>query len=1016
MVATIVPPTEQYQESGMPPNLEKPVVGFPRGHLVPGDFMALRPTTSALLVVLVLVLGLPLGPVPADAHTTAGYSLMSWTDADGRALGAVYALAEDRDGYLWLGTDAGLFRFDGARFTAWSQLSDDPLPDGSVTALRVASDGSLWVGFDRAGVRKLSNGRDVPIANNSRLDKVTDLVEDRKGTMWVVAEGTLHELGRSGWQPVQLPWKDQPGRVLQPAVLSDGSLWVTTRWGVFRHADDREGFELMSEGHVWGVTSDDKGKVWTTDTVHGFRKLGSTAAPTPGVEGAGYRVLSDCRGDLWIATFADGLWRAKNGQVVDRAGLRTGLSSDTILSLIEDRDGNIWVGTTAGLHRFRARPLTPVQNVGFVLAVEPAADGGMWVATTTALLKMESPTSRSKSRPIPAADVRALFRDERDTLWIGAVGGLWKIERGSSSLVQATATPLSTLTSVSSDGRGGIWLGDESAVMHWDRRRLVSWTRRTSTAPAVTFARADSTGRLWLGHADGRVEVESPDGVRRAVAPAHVDGGRPRMIHALFEDRDGAVWLAGSDGLSRYGNGALSTITVKNGLPDNQVWAIVEDDQRRLWLSMDRGLVRIDRAQLDLALTKPAHRIRYLVYDAMDGVAGAAVGRVRSARAADGSLWFVRGGGLTVVDPTRPDVTVAPPMARIESVTVDGRRLTSMGHTTFESGTKRVQFSFTAVTLTSSHRVQFRYRLDGFDPDWVTAGTRRRNAYYTNLSPGDYRFRVEAQLEDGTWDQSSTNWSFSVRPAFYQTPWFALMAFSIVGSAIWGTWLLRLRMVRGEFAAVLSERMRLSRELHDTLLQSLVGVALQIEDAAQDLAPEATVARSRLFGIRRRVEGHIREVRQSIWDMRSPRSTACLGGAFEEFGRRAVEGTATRFSVVVKGTARRYPTDVETHLLRIGQEAVTNAIRHGNASRIRLTLDYAPRSVTLQVEDDGLGFEASPTTLARGHYGLTTMRERAEHLSGRFRVVSEHGEGTLVEVVVPTPHMDTPVEATASAG
>ena len=468
--------------------------------------------------------------------------------------------------------------------------------------------------------------------------------------------------------------------------------------------------------------------------------------------------------------------------------------------------------------------------------------------------------------------------------------------------------------------------------------------------------------------------------------------------------------------MSRYANGALATITVKNGLPDNQVWAIVEDDERRLWLSMDRGLVRVDRTQLELALTKPAHRIRYRVYDAMDGLAGAAVGRVRSARAADGSLWFVRGGGLTVVDPARPDETVAPPMARIEAVTADGRRLSPTGHTTLESGAKRVQISFTAVTLTSSHRVQFRYRLDGFDPDWVTAGARRRKPSTRTSRPGDYRFLVEAQLEDGTWDQSSTTWNFSVRPAFYQTPLFALLAFGIVASGVWGTWLLRLRMVRREFAAVLSERMRLSRELHDTLLQSLVGVALQIEDAAQDVAPDATGVRSRWSGIRRRIEGHIREVRQSIWDMRSPRlADGTLASAFEDYGRRLVEGSATCFSVTVTGTPRRCGGDFETQLLRIGQEAITNAIRHGHATRIRLTLDYTPRSVTLQVEDDGLGFESSPAALARGHYGLTTMRERAEHLSGRFRVVSEHGEGTLVEVVVPTPHLDTAVEAAASA-
>jgi signal transduction histidine kinase/ligand-binding sensor domain-containing protein len=975
-----------------------------------------RPEIVAVRVVFALVLGLASAPAPADANTTAGYSLMSWTDADGRALGAVYALAEDRDGYLWLGTDAGLFRFDGARFTAWNQLSDDPLPDGSVTALRVAADGSLWAGFDSAGVRKLVAGRDVPIPGNSRLDKVTDIVEDRKGTMWAVADSALYTLGRTGWQLIQLPWKDQPGRVLQPAVLSDGSLWVSTRWGVFRHADDRDAFQLVSGGHIWGLTSDRQGTVWTTDTVHGFRRIGSVGATSPGIEGAGNRLLVDGHGNIWVATFADGLWRAKDGRVVERASLRTGLSSDSVLSLAEDRDGNIWVGTTAGLHRFRPRRLTPVENVGFVLTIEPAADGGMWVATTTTIFKMDSPAATTKTRPMAAPDVRTLFRDQQDTLWVGAVGGLWKLDHGARSLVQAASIPLSTLASVSSDNRGGLWLGDERDVMHWDRHRLVPWTRRTSGAPAVTFTRADSTGRLWLGHADGRVEVESPDGMRRIVAQAQVDGGRPRMLHALFEDRDGTVWLGGNDGLSRYADGRLLTITTKNGLPENQVWAIVEDDERRLWLSMDRGLVRIERTQLELALTKPAHRIRYRVYDAMDGLAGAAVGRVRSARAADGSLWFVRGGGLTVVDPARPDETVAPPMARIEAVTADGRRLSPTGHTTLESGAKRVQISFTAVTLTSAHRVQFRYRLDGFDPGWVTAGGRRRNAFYTNLSPGDYRFLVEAQLEDGTWDQSSTTWNFSVKPAFYQTPWFALLAFGIVASAVWGTWLLRLRMVRREFAAVLSERMRLSRELHDTLLQSLVGVALQIEDAAQDLAPEATVVRSRLSGIRRRIEGQIREVRQSIWDMRAPRLAAgTLAAAFEDYGRRAVEGSTMRFSVTVKGTARRCPADVETHLLRIGQEAVTNAIRHGHAERIRLTLEYAPRSVTLQVEDDGLGFESSPAALARGHYGLATMRERAEHLSGRFRVVSDHGEGTLVEVVVPTPHLDTAVEAAASA-
>src|SRR5436190_19019454 len=274
MVAAILAVAVLYQESGIRPRGEKPVVGFPRRQLVPSNSMPSRPATSALLVVFGLAMGALLAPVPTLADT-GGYSLMSWTDADGRALGAVYALAEDRHGYLWLGTDAGLFRFDGARFTAWNQLSDDPLPEGSVTALRVAADGSMWVGFDRAGVRRLSGARNIEIAAATTLDRVTDLVEDRAGTMWAVADGALHVLRHGAWQPVQLPWKDQPGRVLQPAVLADGALWVSTRWGVFRHTGEEDAFQLVSAGHTWGLTSDREAAVWTTDTVHGFRRMGA---------------------------------------------------------------------------------------------------------------------------------------------------------------------------------------------------------------------------------------------------------------------------------------------------------------------------------------------------------------------------------------------------------------------------------------------------------------------------------------------------------------------------------------------------------------------------------------------------------------------------------------------------------------------------------------------------------------------------------------------------------------------
>jgi signal transduction histidine kinase/ligand-binding sensor domain-containing protein len=961
----------------------------------------LRLVNAALIGLMTAAAVVPSPAQTLDAPVT-GHSLSSWTAADGRALGSVYAIAQDADHYLWLGTSDGLVRFDGAQFTAWSALSDDPLPPGAVTALHVAADGDLWVGFDSGGVRRLSGTRVVPLrASLDQLSQVTDLVQDPAGDMWAVADGALHVLRGGVWKPVRLPWTVAPGRVLQPVIFKDGSLWVATRWGVFRRVDQQDTFRLEDDRYVWGLTDDASGGVWITDIAAGFRRLGSAAAPR-GLEGAGYRMLSDSRGNIWTGTFGDGLWRTRDGKVVERATLRTGLSSDSVLALAEDRDGNIWVGTTAGLHRLTPRRLTPAENIGFVLAVEPAAGGGMWVGTTTGIFRAHSAFDRPPARaPGTALEVRSMVRDG-DTLWIGAAGGLWRLDDRGPALVTATPTPAFIVTSLSADGNGGFWLGDGKEVMHWDGRRLRPYAVDGAGATRVTFAGADRERRLWLGHSDGSVSVETPGGDRQSIAPPARPPERPRAIYSLFEDSGGTMWIAASDGLGRRMGRGIATINSRQGLPGDRVWSAVEDAQGYLWLSMDRGLVRVSRADLDAAVAHPAKRMRYRLYEPSDGLAGTPVGRIGSARALDGSLWFVRGGGLTVVDPGRLGDVPLPPVARVESVVANERRRDPLAGTAFDAGTRRLQIAYTAVTLTSPHRLRFRYRLDGFDSDWVTAGS-RRTAFYTNLPPGDYRFRVEAQLEDGASNASSAVWDFSVRPAFYQTPWLAALVLAAGASTVWLAWWLRLRIVHRRFSAVLSERMRLSRELHDTLLQSLVGVALQVQAAAHDVSPDAPIGR-RLVEIRRRIEAHIRETRHAIWEMRSGRlAERDLGRALAESGREAVAGTEVRFSSVVSGDPRRCGADLETNLLRICQEAVANAARHARASAIQVALDYAPDIVTLRVVDDGTGFDPGAPPEQAEHYGMSTMRERVEQLGGRFTLVSGPGQGTRIEVEVPAP-------------
>jgi signal transduction histidine kinase/ligand-binding sensor domain-containing protein len=956
-------------------------------------------------------------PVRAQLdNLLTGYSLTSWNEGDGHPLGSVYAMVQDPQGYLWLGTDAGLFRFDGSRFTAWNTISDVALPAVPVRALRITSRGSLLVGLDDGGIREIRNGTLIEITRKGlrTSEGATELAEDRAGTLWMVANRELYRLRGGQWEKVELPWRFRPGSVLQPLVSRNGDLWVATRWGVFHRAAANDAFELVSHEYVWGIHEDGNGVMWTTDIAAGYRRLGAPAAPRHPLEGAGYRLTHDRRGNLWVATFGEGLWRVREAEQsgpprVERANLRTGLSSDSVQSVLEDRDGNIWVGTTGGLHRLQERPLTPVENVAFVVAMEPADGARMWAGTTNGIQQFSGapgPWGRIGPRS-PGPDARSMARDKTGTLWVGASDGLWRLAGGQLTHVTLPGDPQMQLMSVVPDISGtGLWLGDGDWLFHWDGTRLEPLPRPSSAADLqrITLARGDSSGRVWLGFAGGRVGYLTS--ARQVKVLGATDGmeGAHTAIHAIVEGADRTIWIGGSGGLSRFQHGRVATVGAASGLPGVRVWSVVEDLQRRLWLSVDRGLVRVERDELNRGFDDPAHRLSFRFYDTHDGLAGASVGIIGSSRGGDGTLWFVRGGGVTVVSPDviddRPSM---PPALRIEDVVVDDRprRLDSLA--SLPAGTTRVEIRYTALTLSSSDRIRFRYRLEGVDGDWVNAGT-RRTAFYTNLAPGDYRFHVDAGGEDGSWQAAPVAWSFSVEPAFYQTRWFSALVAAAGLLAVWGAWRVRLRLVRQQFSLALAERARLSREIHDTLLQSLVGVALQFDAIAENLDSASGTAKEQLLRVRRQVEAYVRDARQSISDLRSPLLEATdLATVLREFGKRAVADTRIRFVSSVLGTPREYSPKIDNELLRIGQEAITNAVRHSAASQIALELRFDDAAVTLRVSDDGHGFDAScPDAEPDKHYGMTTMRERAEELGGRLSVVSTRDRGTVVEAIVPT--------------
>jgi signal transduction histidine kinase/ligand-binding sensor domain-containing protein len=954
---------------------------------------------------------------PAQAadfdNLLTGYSLTSWNNADGRSLGAVYAIVQDRDGYLWIGSDSGLLRFDGSRFVTLEVISSASLPKAAVMALCVSRDGSLWVGFaDGIGVGQIRDGQ-VHIQDQGleNLGSVTDLVEDHDGMIWAVGDGALFELLDGHWQKANVEWMGGEARVRQAYVRSNGELWVGTWQGVFRRSHGGDTFQRISAGVVWGLSEDVTGLMWTTDIATGFRPLGVQTPPQTALEGAGHRLMYDRKGNLWIATFGAGLWRfsgkAKTS-IVEKASRLTGLYSDLVQSLIEDRDGNIWVGTNGGLHRLTERTLRPVDGVGFAVAVEPSQDGRIWLGRTNGVIELSAAgrewQQATASSPGP---FRSLYRAPDGTLWVGAIDGLFRLVDRHLVQVALPQRVRPQITSISPDGHGGLWLGDGNWLYRWDGSRLVPFdaSLEPSTPKKITFACADRSGRLWIGFSGGHLGFQDFDGNYRSLGPREGLGvDALRAIHSVFEAEDGTVWIGSSSGLSWFVNGRIATVTHENGLPGDSVWAVIDDLSGNLWLSFARGLVRLDKTEIVKATHIPSHRIRYRLYDTFDGLAGAATGIIDSTRASDGTLWFVRGGGLTLVNPRdlAADSEFAPGPVRVETALVNGRRFTPVSPGLFPPDTKRLQINYSALTLTTPDKLRFRYRLDGVDPNWIDAETRRL-AFYTNLSPGSYRFHVEALTDDGTWNSSTATWDFAIQRAFYQTLWFSTICIAAVVLCLWGLWRFRLELVRRQFTLVLAERVRLSREIHDTLLQGLVGVMLQFDAIAKDLGPSSSSARTQLIRVRKHVEAYIREARRSIVNLRSPLfETHNLVSALTEFGQNAVADTSMRFASRTVGVACQCSPELETQLLRIGQEAITNAVRHSQAQFIHLELKFDQRSVTLRVSDDGRGFDYECLVRqASSHYGLTTMKERAGQLGGEFRIVSAIGDGTSVEAVFP---------------
>ncbi|HEY1340347.1 MAG TPA: two-component regulator propeller domain-containing protein [Bryobacteraceae bacterium] len=950
------------------------------------------------------------------------YSRTLWTQQDGLPQDTIRAVAQTHDGYLWLGTDEGLARFDGYEFVVFTK-ANSALPANSITSLAAAHDGSLWIGTSN-GLAQYRNKEFYPYTVKQGLpdNAINQVLEDRSGAVWIVAGVYL-----SRWQNGQFtnfsPGRDMPLTSAR-TMREDGArhLWVAGFSGVARL--DGGKFEIavsqsdLQDNIPTSLLFDRNGALWIggnkglieRSPAGDIRRYDAAGGlPDPFVRA----LIEDRDGNVWVGTNA-GVARLEGGRFVTFPEV-DGRSREMVRCMFEDRESNLWVGSNNGLERFREDVFTVYGKTEGWPSDEPNAvfqdrSGRVWVGFHDAgLMRIEGQERRlfTTRDGLPNNEIFSIRQTPGGDLLIGARGGVVRIH-GDSFSTFVVPDPLARLNVFDAleDGDGRVWLATPGGLVQLRGRehRIVLPGGPLIQAAFITLCEGRD-GAIWAGtYGRGLWRIKDGEAPRQFTAE---NGLSSDQIRTLYEDAEGTLWISTfGGGLDSLRDGKFHRYTADDGLLSDNI-SKVTDDGESLWLATTRGISQVAKRQLREFAEGKLRSLDPVNYGIEDGLRSAqcspsyptGAGGVRTA---DGRVWFTTGRGLAVFDPRLRTRAPLAPVVQLVEATAAGRPLDLAHDASLDPGSERMQFRYTAIHLSAPEQVQYAYRLDGLDTDWVRAGSRRL-INYNSLKHGSYRFHVRAELPGGP--ASEQSYAFQVLPQFYETAWFRVLFAAALALGAWMVYQVRLRQIRSRFAAVLEERARLAREIHDTLAQGFVGISSQLDAVAMSMPDEGSPARRYLEMARKMARHSLTEARRSVMDLRaSALEGQDLAAALQSGARAWTAGSGVDVDVAVTGPHGALPEEMEQHLLRIAQEAVTNVLKHAGASKLWIKLHSEARSLYLRVVDNGRGFEERDAfSAAGGHFGLLGMRERAQRLGGELRLASHPGEGTEVEVTVPLP-------------
>ncbi|HQU83605.1 MAG TPA: two-component regulator propeller domain-containing protein [Pyrinomonadaceae bacterium] len=953
----------------------------------------------------------------------------SWTAKNG-APSQISDLAQTSDGYLWIGSALGLFRFDGITFELFQPPDGTVLPSNNIYSLMPTPDGGLWISFRPTGIGFLKDGKLRIFSRPEELPKsqVYSFARTNDGKIWAGTHTGLALYNGEGWTEIGAEMDFQPSRVRKMFVDRDGTLWISTDETMYFLPSGAVKFEHFSTdgSYALDIAQAKDGRLWVSKFPKQISPLNSPNSPqnsaNPEITTDAWEIIFDRDGSLWTASstqikriFPERFSSEKvseNDSRVEVFRESDGLSGSFVNNILEDREGNIWVGTTKGLDRFRYSPVIPVYlPVGVQkLTLAAVENGDIWAGSASAdvfvhIQDGQNDVLMNKPKEIYAS---SYYRDEKNVYWWGMQGGILR-QNGDERQFFPQPKDLKPdwiWEVFRGEDDGGFWVnfGDEGLIYFkdgvWERRKMPEGL--PNRGPSASFE--DSQKRIWLGYTENRVFVLDGENVRGFTSTEGLEIGRIKVIRG----RNSTIWCGGETGLAVLIGEKFHTVKA-DGKSFGAVSGIVETENGDLWLNEIHGIVQISADEVRKLLADPEYSVKFRLFNYEDNLPGGTQMNFTvstAIEATDKRLWFATDNGLAVIDPQKIEKNNVPPPVVIKSVTIGENVRQAVPEMVFPAGTTNLQISYTALSFSIPERVHFKFRLENFENDWREAGT-RRDAFYTNLSPGKYRFHVIAANNDGVWNENGAILEFEILPLFYQTRWFLILCLAILGGILILGFVWRVRQVQSRlkmsYEERLSERTRIAQDLHDTLLQGMVGVSMQFDVVVNKIPAESPV-KSRLERMREMMKQIIDEGRNTVNGLRSPEKNESLPDLEKDFyriNRKLNDGEKTNFKVITNGIYKPICPLIHDEIYFICHEALANAFRHSQATEIKAEIDYGKNELTVRIKDNGFGIE--PLILKNGrkdHWGLAGMKERAEKIGANLQIESQNGIGTEIELTI----------------